>query len=461
MRRLGVLLSSIVFVAPSASALDRLLALDRWQNTGPNLLSIAKLDLYDPLAGSTTIYVSNQGTLWSQPAPVLDVHSLAVHPVSGQIYTVARMQSIAGVINAMVAVNRDTGALSYVGAPSQTEARFRFHPVTLAFHWVSGKQSRTYTAPGGSNVFNPDLFFPAGDGNAGASPFCAGFAFEPPMIGDDESAAYLLDATTDSLCIADFATGELRTIGSLGVDLTGLVAGPVVELGGEIFFAADFGLGPRLFAVDRQTGAATDAGEFPSDYGITDLALERITDTSGDLDGDGYPDRVEVAGGSSPGDSASSPFDGFPVAPAVTVEPLLSKSLAIELDFAEAGADELLWKGRVPVASDFVAHGQRWIVEIGGHATEFTLGKKGKAKALAQGLTLELGKKVKNGSLPLKVKAKHASLASLLEDDGLIDADLVATPVVVPLRIWMPGVTFGLDVTLSYSAVAGDSGIGQ
>lgn len=462
MNRTIVLAASLVtLAAPSASALDRLLMVDRWQNTGPNLLSLGTLDLYDPMAGSTTIYVSNQGTLWSQPAAVLDIHSLAVHPVSGQIYTVARMQSVIGPINAMVAVDRDSGALTYIGAPSQSDARFRFHPITLEFHWVSGVQSRTYTAPGGSNVFNPDLHFATDDVNAGASPFSAGFAFEPPLAGDEESTAYLLDSTTDSLCVADFATGELRTIGALGVDLTGLVAGPVVELGGEIFFAADLGVGPRLFAVDRETGVATDAGEFPADYGITDLALEPIADTTGDLDGDGYPDRVEVAGGSSPGDASSTPFDGFPVAPSVTMTPTLLKSLAIELDFAIDGEDELLWKGRLPVPDGFTPLGHRVIVEVGGHATELTLGKKGKAKALGSGFSIEVGKKVKNGSVSLKVKAKHASLASLLEDEGLLDDDVAGVPVVVPLRIWTPGITYGVDATLSYVAVAGESGIAQ
>lgn len=456
-----LLLSAVaisLIASSSARALDRLLVLDRWQTTPGFLNSIAKIDLFDPMSAGSTIQVSTTGTLWSMPAPVVDLHSLAVHPISGQLYSVARLQSVAGVINAMVAIDRDTGALTYIGAPSLETARFRFHPVTLAFHWVNGKTSRTYSAPGGSSVFNPDLFFAVDDVNAGASPSCAGFAFEPPMAGDLDSTAYLLDVTTDSLCVADFATSELRTVGALGIDLTGLVAGPVVELGGEIFFAADLGAGPRFFEVDAATGVATDVGEFPAFHGITDLALEPVTDTTGDFDGDGYPDRVEVAGGSSAANPASSPFDGFPVAPAPTDSPLLSKSLRIELDFVADDSDRVVWKGRLPVAPDFVPEGQRLIAEIGGYAVSFTLGKKGKAKGASDGASVEVSKKVKNGSVSLKVKLAAASLETHLADEGLIDADLVATPLSIPLAIYAPGVTYAVDVIVDYTATTGVGG---
>jgi Domain of unknown function (DUF4394) len=447
--------------APRAEAAERLLVLDRWQATPGQMFSIAARDPYAPVTAGSTIYVQTLGSLWGITVPVLDFQSLAVHPQSGQLYSVARMQSVIGPIAAMVAIDRESGALTYVGAPSQITARFRFDPISLQFQWVDGKLSRTYSAPGGSNVFNPDLHFPSGDVNAGASPFSAGFAYEPPLPGDEQARAFLLDMTTDSLCVADFATGELTTIGALGVDLTGLVAGPIVELGGEIYFAADFGAGPRRYRVDSESGAATDVGEFPALHGITDMVLEPDLEASGDLDSDGYPDFVEVAAGSSVGDVASVPFVEYPVAPVKQAAPESLKSLRVELDFAAPGGDELVWKGKLPVVGEFAPDGQRVIAEVGDYAVAFTLGKKGKGIAAADGGVLQFGKKVKAGAITFKLKITNGAFAAYLTDEGLVDGDFTAAPLTVPLTLWVAGACYTVDAPVEYDAVAGVSGVAQ
>ncbi len=463
MSRRSILLALAAAAAldPGARAIDRLLVLDRWQSEPGQLFSIARRNLFDPLTPVSSIAVSTIGTIWSMPAPALDIHSLAVHPTNGQLYTVARFNSVAGVINAMVAIDRDTGALTYVGAPSLDTARFRFEPVTLQFHWVNGASSRIYSTPGGSGSIQPNLAFVAGDAHEGVIPNSAGFAFVPPPPGATHARALLIDSATDSLCEVDFATSELRTIGALGVDVTTAVAGPVIELDGAVFFAADLGAGARLFSVDPETGAATDAGGFPDLHGVTDMVLDPDLTGADDLDGDGYPNLVEIAAGSSPGNPAAVPFADFPTAPAALAAPSIEKSLKIQLDFSAANGDVVIWKGRLPVPDGFTPGGKQLIAELGGYAVSFTLGKKGKGIALDAGAVIELGKKVKNGSVSFKLKLQHAAIAAYLADEGLIDADLAASPVVVPVALWMPGVTYETTVALSYSATAGDSGWAQ
>lgn len=138
-----------------------------------------------------------------------------------------------------------------------------------------------------------------------------------------------------------------------------------------------------------------------------------------DTDGDGFPDALEGALGTSPNDGASTPFGG---APAGTAQTLTLTKVGVKLDFAKAGKDTVGLKGTLPVPADFDANGKVVSVFVGGVAATFTLDAKGASPRSGNAFKLLLKKKKKvvtAQNATFSAAFGKGSYASMLADEKI------------------------------------------
>ncbi len=177
-----------------------------------------------------------------------------------------------------------------------------------------------------------------------------------------------------------------------------------------------------------------------------------VSNTTIDTDGDGFPDEIEIALGTSPTDSSSTPFGG---APAHSQQSFSPAKLQIKLNFAKANNDSLTVSGTLPLAAGFAPSGQSMTVDVGGVIRTFALDGKGKS-VLPAGETLKLRFKTVKGAVPAQfapftVAIARSALAASLTDEGLLNAS-IKSPVTVPAIILFTNAKFALNFTATYAA---------
>lgn len=448
----GASIAFVLALADAALAKERLLVLNGIPGTG--FQRIESIDPYQPFDPGSTLPLETLGVVFSMPAYFTYADTLSIDPATGRLFTIVRYVTQFGTIASMVEIDRETGETTDLGGPSTYTGKYAFDPVTHAFHSVNGVANWRYTAPGGSGTILPSLAFASDDPHAGVTPTIAGFEFTPLAPGVKTSTCFALDSNLDALCRIDFTSGVVTTVGPLGIDLPSTLSGPVIDVDRTMFFVADLGAGGHRYSVDLATGAATDEGTFPTFHGISDMVL--IPDLSGDhdTDDDAFPDVIEIAAGSHPGNEDSRPFVDTPV---VNEPPTLVKSLKVALDFAEDSEDSFTLKGSLPWSELIVVEGLSLVVEVGNDAHAFTLDSKGKGTS-ASGAKFKLAKKPKKGALAFELKRKQADLRTLFEESGLVNADVTGGEVTLHVSVWIEGACFEADPVLTYEATAGDGG---
>lgn len=448
----GASIACVLALAELAAAKERLLVLNGIPGTG--FQRIESIDPYQPFDPGSTLPLDTLGVVFSMPAYFTYADTLSIDPATGRLFTIVRYVTQFGTIASMVEIDLETGETTDLGGPSTYTGKYAFDPVTHAFHSVNGVANWRYTAPGGAGTILPSLAFASDDPHAGVTPTIAGFEFTPLAPGVKTSTCYALDSNVDALCRIDFTSGSVMTVGALGIDLPTTIGGPVIDVDRTLSFIADLGAGVRRFEVDLTSGAATDAGSFPTFHGVTDIVL--VPDLSGehDADGDLYPDVIELAAGSHPGDDDSRPFVGEPL---LTETDSLVKSIKVTLDFDEDGADSYTLKGALPWSESLVVPGLTLVIEVGNDAHAFTLDGKGKGASL-EGAKLTLAKKPKKGALAFELKRKKADLRALFEESGLENADVTGVEVTLHVSVWIEGACFEADPTLTYAATVGIGG---
>lgn len=117
---------------------------------------------------------------------------------------------------------------------------------------------------------DPALAYAPGDVNAAATPRVVGAAYTNPFFGAFTTTNYAVDAALDVLVTQGSPggapvspnTGQLFTVGALGVDVSDVVGFDISPFGGA-FLAASSASSPAestLYAVNLATGAATSLG---------------------------------------------------------------------------------------------------------------------------------------------------------------------------------------------------------
>jgi hypothetical protein len=117
-----------------------------------------------------------------------------------------------------------------------------------------------------TNVDGP-LHYAAGDANANALPRVSAVAYAA------DGAGYALDAQTGSLArIVDSYSGELETIGALGVTVTDI--GGFDIAGKDAFAALRVGSVTSLYAVDLASGKVVSIGKIGDGGPVSGLAIQ-------------------------------------------------------------------------------------------------------------------------------------------------------------------------------------------
>lgn len=178
-----------------------------------------------------------------------------------------------------------------------------------------------------------------------------------------------------------------------------------------------------------------------------------------DTDGDGFPDELETALGTSPTDPKSTPFGG---AKAGTPQALKLTKFQIKINFAKTGGDSITSSGQIPLPDAFSPSGKQVVVDVGGVIRIFTLTDKA-AGVSTQGDTLKIKIKSVKGVVAAQtgtfaVKIAKGSFADKLTDEGLLNANTSAT-VNVPVIVLFNTTFFSVVPSVPYTAKQGKTGM--
>jgi Ca2+-binding RTX toxin-like protein len=141
-----------------------------------------------------------------------------------------------------------------------------FDPVTDRLRVVSDADQNLSLNPsdGTSAGAGGALAFAPGDPNAGQDPNVAGAAHSNNVAGASSTTLFGIDFILDALVRQNPATGELTTIGGLGVNPGSKLGFDIAAgSGGTAYFVAGFPSGSFFHTIDLTTGVATAAGDIP------------------------------------------------------------------------------------------------------------------------------------------------------------------------------------------------------
>lgn len=199
-------------------------------------------------------------------------------PATGQLYGL-------GSTGQLYTINSTTGAATAVGTPltiTGTNFGFDFNPQVDRIRVVSDADANFRAVPGtGAAVTPPDtnLAYATGDANAGANPNVVAAAYNNNFASTSSTTLYVIDTTLDILAtqgsgpgvtpVVSPNTGQLFTVGALGIDVDNNGAFDVAESDGVAYatFGAPGGGGgggggapSTLYTINLTTGAATAVG---------------------------------------------------------------------------------------------------------------------------------------------------------------------------------------------------------
>jgi hypothetical protein len=219
-------------------------------------------------------------------------------PSTGQLYGVANRSGFA---QRAYVIDPSTGAATlFSNAPFLNGSSFGFDadPIGDVLRLTSDVTSLFNSSS--NNRLNPDtggliqdvrFSFAAGDPNFGDNPQIMSVAYTNSLSNATTTTLFGIDAGNDILVRVGSPggsptspnTGELTTIGSLGVltDATSAAVGMEISGGTGIAYAAILQGGlSHLFSLDLATGAATDLGLIGTGATVYDLASIAIPESS-------------------------------------------------------------------------------------------------------------------------------------------------------------------------------------
>ncbi|OYW78166.1 MAG: hypothetical protein B7Z37_00570 [Verrucomicrobia bacterium 12-59-8] len=218
------------------------------------------------------------------------VRGIDFDPFTGKLYAVVINFGLPVTANHLYTIDPLTGFATLVNATSFTP--LLAHPsIDLAFNLITGDlniavgtgQQNIRLNPLNGNVIASDTPFAyvAGDPNAGATPSIVGADFQ--LLNNGTATYYGIDQTLDVLVRVGSTggtpnaatTGQLTTIGLLGVDTAGVTGLDFSRTSGGAF-ACMGGPGATtgdLYYLDTTTGAATLIGQIALPEAVRDIAV--------------------------------------------------------------------------------------------------------------------------------------------------------------------------------------------
>jgi hypothetical protein len=172
-----------------------------------------------------------------------------------------------------------------------------------------------------------------------------------------------------------------------------------------------------------------------------------------DIDGDGFPDSIELAAGTSPTNGQSTPTGSKSPPPL----PLPDGKLAIKLNVAKPGNDSVALAGTLVVAEGVSLGGQTISVVVGGVAKSFALNAKGSYKSGGDSVKVA-SKGLGSRTAKFAIKMTKGSFATLFADYGLTDTTVKGQPVAIPIVLLFGDILYAKDQQQLYTAKQGKGG---
>ena len=176
-----------------------------------------------------------------------------------------------------------------------------------------------------------------------------------------------------------------------------------------------------------------------------------------DSDGDGFPDELEIAIGSNPFDSNSTPLGIL----LPQKQGMKNVKLSISLNFAVKASDSIKLSGAVILPAAFAQSGKLVYFDIGGVIRRFALDADGASVIGSDTVKFKLKKAVAGGVnalVPFTLSIKDADIAALLIDEGLTNATFRKALKVVPVIILLNTTLYSAAQNQLYTATAGRTG---
>jgi uncharacterized protein (TIGR03437 family) len=195
-------------------------------------------------------------------------------------------------------INLSTGAATQIGSaaftPALSGAKFGvdFNPVPDRIRVVSDADQNLRLNPDTGGVAGTDttLVYATGDANAAANPNIVGVGYTNNISGATTTTLYGIDSNLDILVRQGSAggaptspnTGQLFTIGALGVNTTDQVGFDVADFNDAAFasLTTSGAAQSQLYSINLTTGAATVVGMIGAGELIRDLAIAPTFTTS-------------------------------------------------------------------------------------------------------------------------------------------------------------------------------------
>lgn len=208
-------------------------------------------------------------------------------PANGEFYVV-------GSTSRLYRLNTSTGAVTQVGSDAFNPALagnlfgIDFNPVTDRLRVVSNTSQNLRLNPdtGTVDATDTDLAFATGDANAGSTPAVTSIAYTNSNAGATETTLYGIDTTKDVLVTIGSVngtptspnTGQLFTVGSLGVDATGASAFDISPVNNVTYAILRDAAGTsKLYRIDLGNGDTTELTTLAGNETFVGLTTETIT----------------------------------------------------------------------------------------------------------------------------------------------------------------------------------------
>jgi hypothetical protein len=211
---------------------------------------------------------------------VSNLDDIDFRPLTGQLYGYSDLADRYVVVDMMTGVTTLASTPPFV-TTNTNRLGLDFNPVIDRARIVTElDQNVVFNPNNGATTQFTDLFYAAGDPNAGANPQVVANGYTNSMLGGlaGSTVQYVLDSNLDILATLANNTGVLTTVGSLGLDIT-------EDAGLDIFYDPILGTNSAyallnvggssgLYTIDLSSGAAAFIGSMPTGVGtVTGLAI--------------------------------------------------------------------------------------------------------------------------------------------------------------------------------------------
>ena len=207
-----------------------------------------------------------------------NVLGIDIRPATGQLFALTSGSNL-------YTINPANGAATLVGAIGTvlngTAFGFDFNPTIDRIRVVSETDRNYVLNPntGALQLQATNLFYPAGDPNAGVNPNVTASAYTNNQAGATSSQLYGIDTSLNILVTQANNAGTLGTVGSVVTVDPSAVTGFDIEGGTNIAYAALLPAGgsvSSLYTINLATGAATLIGQIDGGLNITDITVARL-----------------------------------------------------------------------------------------------------------------------------------------------------------------------------------------